>query len=707
MAGVTPPALPSGVLFGAAYYAEYQPYDRLEQDLDLMLQAEFTVIRVGESVWSTWEPRDGEFDLDWLQPVLDAAHERGIKAIVGTPTYAAPPWLRRRYPETAAHPATGQSRPYGARQDINHPHPAFRYLAERLIRKMVPRYADHPAVIGWQVDNEPGINVLHNPAVFDGFREYLRDRYGDVEELNRRWGLTYWSHRLHDWADLWTPDGNSTPPYDLAWRRYQAELTHEYIAWQAELVRSLIPEEQFVFTCLAPHQPTQDVTVIGAPLDIVATNVYYAPQDRLGVPGPDDITADPQPSFLPWSGTAWLYEQLDLARGTRQAPFLVAETNATSIGGSAENYTPYRGQLRQTVWAQVARGARMVEYWHWHTQHYGAEMYWGGILGHSLQPGRIYAELAAVAGELKRVGPALDDLRPRADVAVLVSAESRWAMEFVGPLRGLTPAWMGDPQSYERILAAFYRGLFDAGLEMDIVAPGQLPTAPREAAERWPVLVVPGLYIADDGLLAWLRGYAEAGGHLVLTPRTGYATEEGVARHEVMPGALREAAGAHYLEYTNLARPVPVTGAEGIAGAATGWADGLLPEDATVLARYAHPHLEAYAAVTTNAHGAGRVTYAGTVPDRRLSLSLAEWVAAVSLPANPWRQPFASSLTCSSADGADGRILRFVHNWSWEPAELALPAAASDVLSGAAHEAGEALALGPWDVRVLAERPAA
>ena len=90
--------LPSGVLFGAAYYAEYQPYDRLSQDLDLMARAGFTVIRVGESVWSTWEPRDGEFDLDWLQPVLDAAHERGITAIVGTPTYAVPPWLRAPLP---------------------------------------------------------------------------------------------------------------------------------------------------------------------------------------------------------------------------------------------------------------------------------------------------------------------------------------------------------------------------------------------------------------------------------------------------------------------------------------------------------------------------------------------------------------------------------------------------------------------------------
>ena len=81
----------SGLLFGAAYYAEYQPYERLEADLDLMAQADFTVIRVGESVWSTWEPRDGVYDLDWLEPVLDAAHERGIKAIVGTPTYAVPP----------------------------------------------------------------------------------------------------------------------------------------------------------------------------------------------------------------------------------------------------------------------------------------------------------------------------------------------------------------------------------------------------------------------------------------------------------------------------------------------------------------------------------------------------------------------------------------------------------------------------------------
>jgi beta-galactosidase len=274
-------------------------------------------------------------------------------------------------------------------------------------------------------------------------------------------------------------------------------------------------------------------------------------------------------------------------------------------------------------------------------------------------------------------------------------------MEFMGPLPAPTLSWNGDKQSYERILAAFYRGLFDAGLGVDIVAPAQLPVDPATAVARWPVLVVPGLYIADDAVLDWLRWYADAGGHLVLSPRTGYATEEGVARHAVMPGLLRGAVGASYLEYSNLAGPVPVTG---LAGSATAWADCLVPDAATTLARYEHPHLREYAAVTTNRHGAGRVTYVGTVPDRVLSRVVAEWVAATSVKPDRWRQPPDSSVRSTSAVAADGSVLRFVHNWSWTPAELSLPHAAADLLSGGEFAAGDTIPLGSWDVRVLVER---
>src|SRR5918992_2750378 len=178
-----PPRLPPGVLSESAYDHGYMPYPRLDTDLDLMREAGFTVIRVGESVWSTWEPEEGVFELDWLQPILDGAHERGIGVVVGTPSYAVPPWLRRTYPETVAERRTGEPIPYGHRQDADFSHPEFRRLVERVVRKIVGRYRDHPGVIGWQVDNEPGNALLHNRDVFRRFVEYLKERYGEVGTL--------------------------------------------------------------------------------------------------------------------------------------------------------------------------------------------------------------------------------------------------------------------------------------------------------------------------------------------------------------------------------------------------------------------------------------------------------------------------------------------------------------------------------------------
>ena len=701
------PELPRRILVGAAYYAEYQPYERLDADLDLMVAGGFSVVRVGESVWSTWEPRDGEFDLDWLQPVLDGAHARGISVIVGTPTYAAPPWLRQAYPETTAHVGTGQPMPYGARQDVDYAHPTFRRLAERVVRAVVGRYAEHPAVIGWQVDNEPGNKIFFNPDVFASFVDRLKEQYGTVDELNRRWGLTYWSHRIDDWSQLWTPDLNTTPAYDLAWRRHQARLADDLVAWQADVVREYARPEQFVMTCIAPHHKAQDLTTIARPLDVTGVNIYYATQESLTHPGHAGLDGGIAADFVPWAGPAFPTLQADLARGIRDEPFLVTETNATSIGGAGDNLPCYDGQWRQAGWLMVARGARMLEYWSWATQHYGAESYWTGVLGHSLTPGRTYAELSGLARELTSASDELEHLRAHSDVGMLVSPESRWALEFQGPLAPTPHTWFGDPTSYEQILAAYYRGLFDAGLAVDVVGPNQLPDDPEAMVARWPVLVVPALYIASDATLDLLVRYAEAGGHLVLTPRTGYATEENVIRPVVAPGVLAGPAGVHYLEFTNLPVDVPVVG-EGWTGAAHAWADGLLVGDAQVLAGYDHPHLKQFAAITTREHGAGRVTTVGTLPDRALGARLGRWLATTSVPADPWREARPATVTVHTMEptgtgGPDLARLRVVHNWSWETAALALPATVRDVLTDEWLAEGGSLELGPWDVRVLRE----
>lgn len=693
--------LPARVLFGAAYYHEYQPYDRLKTDLDLMAEARFTVIRVGESVWSTWEPENGRFDLDWLQPVLDGAHERGISVVLGTPTYAVPPWLARQYPEITGERATGHRIGWGARQEVDFTHPAFRFHAERVIRRIAARYADHPAVIGFQVDNEPGLELFHNHGVFQRFVDHLRDRYGDVETLNREWGLVYWSHRLSTWADLWTPDGNTQPQYDVAWREFQARQTTELIAWQAGIVREYARPEQFVTTCVSYTRPAVEDDELTDALDIASGNPYYDMQDGLTLPETDDVEQK-------WKTTGvWaLYQTADWMFSSRQEPFLVTETNAGSIGFPWDNRPAYDGQWRQAAWALVSRGARMIEYWHWHTLHFGAETYWGGILPHSGKPGRTYKELARLGAEFDAAGGLVAGLEPDADLTMVYSTPSKWLMQKYPPLS--TPDGAPDPTAYHRFFDPFYRGAVDTGRQARIVhirqlhdhRGGRTGLTPSEGASRHPVLVVPALYIADDTTIDWLAAYAHAGGHLVLGPRTAYADHEARARHEPAPARLVGAAGVWYDEFSNLTHDLPLTPGGPLrlpAGTtATRWADGLTVVDAEVLAEYDHPHFGRWPAITTRVHGEGRVTYVGTVPGRSLAQALTRWLAPSQV--SGWHD-LPPSVTATTGTAPDGRRVHVVHNWNWAPTHVQLPAPLSDAITGEPLPTG--LDLGPWDVRVL------
>ncbi|GHH36540.1 beta-galactosidase [Streptomyces umbrinus] len=682
--------LPGRVLFGAAYYHEYQPNERLKDDLDLMAEARFTVIRVGESVWSTWEPENGRFDLDWLQPVLDGAEERGIGVILGTPTYAVPPWLARQYPEIAAERRTGERVPWGARQEVDYTHPAFRFHAERIIRKVVARYAAHPAVIGFQVDNEPGLELFHNHGVFQRFTDHLRETYGDVETLNREWGLVYWSHRLSTWADLWTPDGNAQPQYDLAWRRFQARLTTEFIAWQADIVREYARPDQFVTTCISYDRPTVEDDELTRKLDVTAGNPYYTMQDALALPD-----RNRQDQGWTTNGTWALYQSADRMYASRQEPFLVTETDAQAIGFPWNNRPAYDGQWRQAAWALISRGASMIEYWHWHTLHFGTETYWGGVLPHNGRPGRVYRELAALGAELETAGDLVSSLTPDADVAFLYSNPSKWALQAQPALA--TPDGGPDRRSYQTVFDAFYRGAFDAGLQSRLVHPGQL-----EDTDLPPVLVVPAFYAADDATLDRLLAYAETGGHLVLGPRTAYADHEARARTEEQPARLAEAAGVTYDEFSNLGSGLGVHGTDSLPlseeASALHWVDGLRPRGADTLATYDHPHFGRWPAATTHAHGAGRVTYVGTVPDPEFARALLRWAAPAGLVS-----PVHPSVTSTRATARDGRRVRFLHNWSWEPVEIALPTPVRDALTGTSYAPDEAIPLGAWDVKVLQE----
>ena len=684
------------ILFGAAYYAEYQEEGTLERDLDLMVEAGFSVIRVGESVWSTWEPRNGEFELDWLQPVLDGAHARGIRVILGTPTYAIPPWLQVLHPEIAAVGDDGRPMGWGARQEMDQSVPVYRWYAERIVRAVVGRYADHPAVIGFQVDNEPGNNLPQNESTFQAFVDWLRRKYGTVERLNEEWGLVYWSHRIAEWSELWRPHGNIMPQYQLEWRRFQGDQATDLIAWQAGIVREYARDDQFVTTCISYSRPQlSDDELVGS-LDITAGNPYYLMQDGLSA----DVDIPRQAAW--WHTGPWaLYEWGDRAYSSAQERFLVTETNAQSIGGPWQNQPPFPGQIKQAAYALLSRGARMIEYWHWHTLHFGVETYWGGILPHSQRPGRIFREVAELGAGLKRIGDTLDGYEPDADVLMLYSTDTKWSFDFYPPLAEADGG--PDRNAYLRIFDAFYRGLNEAGAQVRVLHTRQFRDAdPAELAARHPVLIAAAEYVTDDATLDALRAYAEAGGHLVLGIRTGYGDELARARRGVAPDRLHDAAGVWYEEYSNLAQPLAVT-STGVAlelepgSAATAWVDVLHPDGADTLVEYAPTELGATAAVTTASAGAGRITYVGTVPDPAFSRSIARWLVP-----EPASASWEAALPVTVATGiAAGRNLAFVHNWSGEEHTVTVPVDSTIVETGAHVSAGTRFTLEPRGVAVF------
>lgn len=682
------------VLFGAAYYPEYLDVDRVDEDLRLMKEAGFSLIRVGESVWSTWEPRDGEFELEWLRPTLDAAHRVGIDVVLGTPTYAVPPWLMVAHPEIASEFRTGEPTPWGARQETDTSHPVFREYAERIIRQVVAHYADHPSVVGYQVDNEPGHQVPHNAHVFADFKRWLLARHGSVEAINDAWNLAHWAHRMTDIDELWIPDGNHVPQYDLAWRRFHAERTTEYIEWQADIVREYAAADQFVTTCIDPMRSAVHDLDLARNLDVVASNQYLASQSELDADVVGEYDFPPSGSWAPFFVS-------DRTRATKQERFLITETNATSIGFPWFNLPGYDGQWRQVGWAMIARGARGIEYWHWHTMHASWESYWGGILPHSLEPGRVYGQVAELGREIAAAGAAVEGLVPDAGVGLVFSMPSRWSMEYHPPLQaaGMPAGKQGAPDraAYERILYRIYGGLNRAGHQVAIWHAEHL--LERDAAgfaRELPTLVVPGLVLVGDGLTAWFRAYVAAGGHLVLGIRTATADDEGRIRRDRHPAGLHDLSGAHYEEFSNLLAPVATTGLEGEAAKLV---EGLLVDDAEQIAGYDHPHFGRWAAVTTRAAGAGRVTHLGAFPDLELSTAFARWLA----PEHPWADALADArLTVHGATNAAGERLWFVHNWSGDAISVTAPMAVDDVLAPDV-EATTHLQLGPRDVRVLRE----
>ncbi len=662
----TPP-----IHYGVAYYEEYEPHDRLDADVQMMKSAGITVVRIGESTWGTLEPRDGVFDFSHIDRVIRAMDKAGIAVIVGTPTYAIPTWLARKYPDVLAVTPAGQNR-YGPRQNMDIANPHFRLHAERVIRQLVGHVKDQPAVIGFQIDNETKSYHVTSAGVQSGFIDALKKKFASLDALNLAFGLDYWSNRINRWEDFPPIEGAVNASLTSAFAEYQRELVAEYLGWQAGIVREIKRPDQFITQNFDLDwrgysygiQPEVDHFAAARALDIAGIDIYH--------PGQDLLTG----IEIAFGG--------DLARSMREGKnYFLIETQAQGF----PEWTPYPGQLRLQAYSHLASGAEMVSYWHWATTHNSVETYWRGLLSQDYAPNATYREAAQIGTELKRLGPALTGLQKKNQAAVYFSNRA---------LTGFNAFKFGWTSriTYNDVLRPFYDALYRANVEVDFVDPSVKDLA------RYKLIVVPALYSASDDEITVLKAYVNRGGHMVLTFKSGFSDENLKVRSVSQPGGFADAVGA---TYTQFAIPENVSIKGGGKDDVRWWMELLKPTTATVVASYDHPAWGEYAAVTRNRYGKGEVTYIGFMPgDALIGKLLAEAVdrAGVTHPDAGLRFP----IVVRSGVTGRGKAIHYLLNYSAASRNVAYPfGAGTELLTGRAIKRGDSLELARWGVAIVEE----
>ncbi|MCR5216785.1 MAG: beta-galactosidase, partial [Lachnospiraceae bacterium] len=592
-----------GLLYGAAYYDEYMPYERMEEDLRLMKAAGMNTIRIAESTWSTWEPREGEFDFSKLHHMLREAKKAGIRVIVGTPTYAIPPWMVRVVPDILADTHTGRCL-YGHRQNMDLLHPKYRYYCERMIRKLLEVTSTYDNVIGYQLDNETKPYDTCSSYAQEAFVQYLKEKFESLEEVNQEFGLSYWSNEVWDWKDFPDVRGSINGSLSAEYKRFLRKVVTDFHAWQRSIVEEYRRENQFITHNFDYEwrnyshgmQPEVDQYEDGKNFTVIGADLYH--------PSEDELTG----AEIAFGGS--------LMYSLKRENYLILETQAQGQFG----WTPYPGQLLLCAYSHLAQGANSVMYWHWHSIHNAMESYWKGVLSHDLTPGRIYEEAACLGKELARIGESLVNLKKSYGVAILVSHESLVGLDEF-PLDAMEEE---HPLNYNDILRWIYDGFYDLNVECTFV---DATLEKGEDLSDYALVVIPALYSVTEEMIGKLRKYVEGGGHLFSTFRSFMADDCLKIFHDPLPHGMTDVFGLTYDEFTKPSK-------EGIPKVSH-YLELLRATTGSTIASYEHPFWKDYAMVVENHYGMGETTYLGAYVEEEVLHNLLRRVceqAGISLP---------------------------------------------------------------------------
>ncbi|MCA2958738.1 MAG: beta-galactosidase [Silvanigrellales bacterium] len=511
-----PPARNRLFELGAAYYPDYVPAsalarradgrlavlsanERIREDFLRMRKQGLHIIRMGEFSWSAVEPKRGQFHTERFDLALDLAHEFDIRVLFCTPTATPPKWLVDAHPDILPFTRAGTRVPFGGRRHYDVHSATYRAESARITAAYAQAWGRHPAVVGWQTDNEFGCHgsvFLFSDAARDAFRAWLKERYfGNIENLNAHWFTSFWSQRYTEFTQVelpWSTWTDQNPHLELDFRRFSNEAWRGFQEIQVRILREHSPgrflTHNFMtnFTDLCPWTLSEDLDVAGFD--------HYQME-----PVPHPLTS---------------HHDFALMASLRKRRFWVLEQQPLQVNWQTTNRRFAYSWL--FLWGVQSSflGARGMLAFSWQRMAGGAEQYHDGLVAHDVRVGESPQEKIVRAKNLffshleERFG--LSELpRQEEDVLCIHGMESLWTHEITS-----------QSQEYSTRKQLDWVSALCTRLGWGLHFTPSVESA-RQDLTRYRIIILPGYAFEFTTLeKEALRRFVDSGGVVLSLPRT-------------------------------------------------------------------------------------------------------------------------------------------------------------------------------------------
>lgn len=559
----------------------------LEEDIRLMKLSKCNVMTVGIFSWVTLEPEEGKFNFEWLDGVISKLYENDIHVLLATPSGARPAWMSFKYPEVLRVSSNRMRNSHGGRHNHCYTSPIYREKTRIINTKLAERYSNHPGVIGWHISNEYG-GDCHCSLCEEAFRNWLKEKYKTLDNLNRAWWTTFWSHTYTDWSQIESPvpyGEEGVHGLNLDWKRFVTHQTIDFYKWEIEPLRKVNADLPITTNFMEMFYGL-DYWKFAKEVDVVSWDNYPTWHNEA-----DDITLASRMSMV--------HDVMRSLKGGK--PFMLMESTPGATNWQATSKLKKPGMHLLSSMQAVAHGSDTVQYFQWRKSRGSSEKFHGAVVDHcGHENTRVFRDVTDVGTTLTKLDEILGtSVNP--DVAIIFDWENWWAIDDAqGPRNcGI---------KYKETVEQHYKAFWKKGIPVDVINMDC-------DFSKYKLVVAPMLYMVRPGVGERLENFVKNGGTLVSTYWSGIADETDLCFLGGFPGPLRKVLGIWSEEIDSLTddqhNTISFNNSNELKGEfeAIELCDLIHTETAETLAVYGDDFYKGRPAVTVNNFGTGKAYY--------------------------------------------------------------------------------------------------